>query len=225
MLLKRLVEIATCVVLCAFSSLCSAQVTFNDPPCSFRSVWLPSASGTDWVVGAVGPGATGGVRVSYRAWWCPKADGTWSPYVHKCIEGRTCLSAELIQAELTTAARSADKLAALQEAVRRYQLQPMPNEFADWNAADAAAKAALNAIKPPDRVGNDPVYVVTGKQAFPLNQDGTRSVVAIAKAPTAGETCDCTGTNKIVQFGATFCKVPSLSTTQTIVAGCSLKKP
>jgi len=69
------------------------------------------------------------------------------------------------------------------------------------------------------------IYMVTSTQAFPLKADGTRSISPIAAKPTRGEICDCTGVNRIVQYGATFCKVPSLSTTQTIVAGCSLKKP
>lgn len=79
---------------------------------------------------------------------------------------------------------------------------------------------ALNACSAPP----DPVYVVTGAQAFPLRADGTRSTTPWQTAPVRGEPCDCSGSNRLLSFGALFCKVPSLSAAQTIVAGCSVKQ-
>lgn len=67
------------------------------------------------------------------------------------------------------------------------------------------------------------IYVVTGSQAFPLNADGSRSIVPIAVPPTKGSPCDCAA-RTILQFGARFCAVTIPGITQPVVAGCSPQK-
>lgn len=221
-------------IVIALALLCSvgtanaqaAVEPFKLPDCVFKSAWTPFGTGTDWMHDTIVPASTVGVTISWWAWWCPNPDGTWWLYVHRCVEGRTCLNSAALTNEFDTAARSADKLGSLRSAIALRQAQPLPSETSDWLYAMAVASQRMQALKPaappPPAAG---VYVVTGSQAFPLKPDGTRSTTPIAAAPTKGETCDCSGANRILQFGATFCKVPSLSTAQTIVAGCSLKKP
>lgn len=227
LLLKRL--LALCLLLCA--SAAQAQATFpadqfSLPSCIHKSTWTPFGTGTDWKYGTEAPVLPTGVRVSWWAWWCPKPDGTWTPYVFRCVEGRTCLSAWQVTQELDTAMRSADRLVSLRAIITKYQTPVLTNELNDWAYAGDVARLAILPLKPAAPLPPAPgIYVVTGSQAFPLKPDGTRSTTPIATAPTKGETCDCTGANRILQFGATFCKAPSLSTVQTIVAGCSLKKP
>jgi hypothetical protein len=65
------------------------------------------------------------------------------------------------------------------------------------------------------------VFIVTGSQAFPLNPNGTRSLVPIAQVPVKGSTCDCT--NPIIQV-ARYCRVQIPGVTVAVVAGCSLKR-
>lgn len=196
------------------------QWAYEDlPDCVPKTFWTPFGTGTDWVRGAH---TEGGVTVSWRAWWCQGSDGQWRFFVHRCVEGHTCLSAYVIEQEMDAAARTPNKLTALQAVIRKYQSPPAPEHQEAWLRAGFAAIDALAPIKPAGPVVA--VWLVTGSQAFPLNPDGTRSTKAIATAPTKGETCDCAAA-RVLQFGATFCKVPSLSTTQTIVAGCTQKKP
>jgi hypothetical protein len=205
------------LLLCPF-----AAHALTDAPCVFRSFWTPMGTGTELVSGSEAPVSPGGVEVSWWAWFCPTATG-WDWYVVRCIQGRTCLTAATVSKELDTAARSADKLAALRAAMTKYQTPVLPAEQADWDFALAAARSALEKTLPatPPVIGD--VYVVTGAQAFVLKADGTRSTSPYPTAPTKGATCDCT--TKLVQYGATFCKVPNLSTAQTtVVAGCSLKR-
>ena len=228
-LFKRLC--AALLLLCAAGTVHAQATSFTLPTCIHKSVWTPFGTGSDWVHDTSAPVKATGVRVSWWGWWCPVSDGTWTPYVHMCVEGRTCLTATQVTIELDTAMRSSDRLSALRAAIQSYQTAPLANEIEDFRFALASATVAMQAVKPP---GSTPpptptptpgTYIVTGSQAFPLKPDGTRSTTPIATAPTKGETCDCSGANRILQFGATFCKVPSLSTAQTIVAGCSLKKP
>lgn len=199
----------------------SGTTGFTLPTCIHRSTWTPYGTGTDWVRGSEAPVTETGVRVSWWAWWCPQTDGTWSPYIFRCVEGRTCLSAWQITSELDSAARSPDRLAALGAVITKYQTMPLDTEVEDLIFAGAAARVALDAIKPTEPLGV--VYVVTGRQAFALKADGTRSTTPYPTAPTFGATCDCA--TKFMQYGALFCKVPDLSTAQTtVVAGCSLKR-
>lgn len=87
----------------------------------------------------------------------------------------------------------------------------------------ALMDAHLNLPAPPASSPPPAAYVVTSPPTYPLKPDGTRSFTPWPTPAKAGEPCDCT--SKVISFGATYCKVPSLSTTQTIVAGCSLAKP
>ena len=88
----------------------------------------------------------------------------------------------------------------------------------------------LNPVLTPAFCGAEPappaatttVYVVSVTQAFPLKADGTRSITLWPQPAIVGEPAD--GNVKILQFGATFCRVPRLSTaTTTVVAGCRIK--
>lgn len=200
-----------------FSTAAQAQ-TFSPPPCAPKTVFSPWASGTPWVRGFIRP-ATPGISVSYRAWWCPNADGTWSSYVHLSVDSQE-LTTDQIEAEIDAAMGAGGPLQALQMVITKFQVKPMGDEIPIWNEAVAAAKLALAATKPGPIVEQ---WVVTGSLAFPLKADGTRSITAWPLPPIKGEACDC-AIKKISQYGATFCAVPRLSTQQVIVAGCGVKK-
>lgn len=229
-LFKRLC-VAAALLLCSLAATAQSTVPiapFTLPTCIPKTFWTPFGTGTDWKYGTTTPVTPNGVSVAWWAWWCPKTDGTWGPYIFQCVEGRTCLSASTMTKDLDTAMRSADRLASLRALITQRQTPVLSSELNDWAYTSDIARIEIEAVKPPSPTPPPPAtgtYVVTGSQAFPVKPDGTRSTTPIAVAPTKGETCDCTGANRIVQFGATFCKVPSLSTVQTIVAGCSLKKP
>lgn len=192
--------------------------TFIAPPCAPKTLLTPWGSGTVWLRGSAQP-TTPGPRVSYRAWWCPKPDGTWQPYVHLSVDSRE-LTREQLEAEFDRAMSAPNPLAAIQDAVTRWQVPPAAGEVAAWIAADDLAIAALAAVKPGPIVEQ---WIVTGALAFPLKADGTRSITAWPQPPIKGEACDC-ATKKISQYGATFCAVPRLSSQQVIVAGCGVRK-
>lgn len=192
--------------------------TFTPPPCAPKTLLSPWGSGTPWVRGLVQHAGTG-PRVSFRAWWCPNADGTWSRYIHLSVE-RLELTREQIELEIDRASAATSPLAAIQQAVTRFQVAPVGAEVAAWNDAVDAAVAALAPTKPGVIVEQ---WIVTGSLAFPLKADGTRAITAWPVPPIKGEACDC-ATKKISQYGATFCAVPRLSSQQVIVAGCGVRK-
>lgn len=164
----------------------SAPVSI-DAPCIFRSLWTPTGSGSDWVHGTEQPVTRGGVSVSWWAWWCPNTDGTWRPYIIRCVEGRTCLSARAVGAELDTAARSADRLDALRAAVRKYQSAPLASELNDWDFARVAALQALEKIKP---APPGPVrWVAVAPLSVYTTQNGALARVVLGKKAPAGAAC------------------------------------
>ena len=197
--------------------ICQAQ-TFSAPPCAPKTVMSPWASGTAWVRGFIRPAAPG-PRVSFRAWWCPNPDGTWSSYVHLSVDYLE-LTREQIEAEIDAAMGAGSPLAALQQVMAKFQIKPIGDEIPIWNEAVASARLMLAATKPAPVVEQ---WIVTGAQAYPLKADGTRSITAWPQPPIKGEACNC-ATKKISQYGATFCAVPRLSSQQVIVAGCGVKK-
>jgi hypothetical protein len=68
-------------------------------------------------------------------------------------------------------------------------------------------------------------YVVTGSSAYPVNVDGTRSIVAILEKPIFGSTCDCAKKEIVSQItGARYCATSIPNVTQLVVAGCSVKR-
>lgn len=202
---------------CSLPLLAQAQ-TFSPPPCAPKTVMSPWGSGTPWVRGFI-QRTVPGIRVSYRAWWCPNPDGTWSSYAHYSVD-RLELTAEQLELELNYAMAASSPLAAIQQSIARWQVKPVGDEIPIWNEAVASALLALQAIKPAPIVEQ---WIVTGSLAFPLKADGTRSITAWPQPPIKGEACDC-ATKKISQYGATFCAVPRLSSQQVIVAGCGVKK-
>jgi hypothetical protein len=87
-------------------------------------------------------------------------------------------------------------------------------------------------VTDPDWCGPEPVppvittppgvYLATSTAAYPLNADGTRSITRWPQPAVIGETCDASVS--VVSFGVRFYRIPRLSTTQTVVAGCAVKK-
>lgn len=197
--------------------ICQAQ-TFSPPPCLPKTMLTPYGSGTAWVRGFIQHDSAG-PRVSFRAWWCPNPDGSWSSYGHYSVD-RLELTAAQIELEFQGAAAASSPLAAVQQAIARWQVNPVGDEIPIWNEAVTSAQLMLAATKPGPVVEQ---WVVTGAQAFPLKADGTRSITVWPQPPIKGEACDC-ATKKISQYGATFCTVPRLSSQQVIVAGCGVKK-
>ena len=96
--------------------------------------------------------------------------------------------------------------------------EPWPATFVPAPTCGAAPAPPANPTPPPPTA-----YVVSVAQAFGLKPDGTRSTTRWPASPTLGETCDCTV--QVIQFGARFCRVRSLSTSaQTVVAACVVKR-
>jgi hypothetical protein len=180
------------------------------------------------------------------AWWCqiaPAADGTplWrrntfvvlakhrdpvryfqaSLRVVAAADPVAQANAEITAAMVTPPAGSVDeyevqRLAwlACGEAIK----EPWPAAFAPAPTCGAAPVPPANPTPPAPTA-----YVVSVAQAFGLKPDGTRSTTRWPASPALGEPCDCAV--QVLQFGARFCRVPSLSTpAQTVVAACVAKK-
>ena len=97
---------------------------------------------------------------------------------------------------------------------------PYPAVFTVPLPANWCGTAPVPPVNPPPPPPTP--YVVSVTQAFPLRPDGTRSITLWPQPAIVGEPAD--GSIKVLQFGATFCKVPRLSTAQTtVVAGCRVK--
>lgn len=149
-------------------------------------------------------------------WVCPDVkiyDLTWikgeNP-ISECMAGWSAFS---VAPALATANQQIG-LCATAKIVNGHYTEPKHD--AAYQAGLANTRALYAAANPPAG------YVVTSTAAYPLNPDGSRSITPWPTKATLSEPCDCAV--KLSQFGATFCKVPSLSATQTIVAGCSVKK-
>lgn len=189
--------------------------------------------------------------VSGRIGWCP-ADPlpgqtigqAWQPYVHTfCFIGRTCVSSLDVWPLVDTIKNASDPVAAVRTLWATYGkpivLDADKTQLKIWYVQACKKLIAAKVMTfspdytfPPDYCGIEPTagpppgpsYIVSASQAFPLNADGTRSIAAWAVAPVKGEPCDCSPGNIIMQYGARFCRVPSLSATRTVVAGCSVVK-
>lgn len=188
---------------------------------------------------------------SAAAWWCemPLAPGatavTWKPQSkavltrYKDIAKWGAASARALAASDVLSAANAEMFAA--------EIKPLPGSLDEYEFKRLHHLACLELAKPPYPAVFDvplpanwcgvapvppavpvpnpvpvPVYVVAVTQAFPLRADGTRSITLWPQPAIVGEPAD--GTIRVLQFGATFCKVPRLSTAQTtVVAGCRVK--
>ena len=216
MKLVRTVLVAVVFLLCSlWSTLTQAQTAtmpFEPPPC-----WLvvDGGAGKGWTTLDTPAGSC------YAGWWCPTADGKWTPWRWCTIESRKTY--RLFQKWVDANAAS-DRKTSVLAFLQSIQSPPVGAEITVYNQLRQDMLQAMQANRPPDAPPVPPSYVVTGAVAYPLNSDGTRSITVWPQAPLKGEPCDCNPPNKILQFGATFCKVPSLSALQTIVAGCGLKK-
>lgn len=147
-MMRLLHGLAIALAAILFVPVASAQTTFTAPDCIHKSIWTPFGTGTDWKRDTIPAATATGATISWWGWWCPAADGSWKPYVFRCVEGRTCLDAVTLTKELDTAARSSDRLGALRTVIEKYQSQPLPSEANDWYFAGAAALQELQAIKP-----------------------------------------------------------------------------
>lgn len=90
---------------------------------------------------------------------------------------------------------------------------------AGWVPTDWCGAAPVSPAPPPPPPG---VYVVTSTAAYPLNADGTRSITRWPQPAVLGEPCDAAVS--VLSFGVRFYRIPRLSTSQTVVAGCAVKK-
>lgn len=90
-----------------------------------------------------------GRPVLVNAWWCENVNGTWSPYVHRCIEGRTCLSISSMFDELELLIDAPDKFNHIKNVVHGRTAYPDRAEMDDWEAAGFAAIDALKLTEPP----------------------------------------------------------------------------
>ena len=198
------------------------------PPC------IPGIYGVQFPGSKIEPGVQG--KAGWYAYgWCKQADG--SPLaVYLACAAIECLPWDQIGAKFGQLAVNAAKTSKEQAfggwlvANQAYVcFGPAAEQSIHPNTPRAAACAELvdlmirdwPAYTPPPTPST--AYVVTGSQAFPLKADGSRSITPWPQAPTKGQACDCA--SKVVQYGVTFCRVPSLSAAQTVVAGCSLAKP
>jgi hypothetical protein len=91
--------------------------------------------------------------------------------------------------------------------------------------ADGTPFCGLPPVAPPPPPPPVVAYVVTGSAAYPVNPDGSRSILSIATKPTLGSPCDCVAKQIIsAATGARYCAVTIPGVTQLVVAGCSVKK-
>lgn len=208
----KFLRMLVAVVLAAFSFGASAQV-FSVPDCFPKTLWTPTGTGTDWVSGSEPKVTPTGVRISWRGMWCPDGSGGWKAYVHRCVEGRTCLNVRSLEAEFHTATRTPDPLLALQNAIKKYETAPLPNELEDWRFAGAKALVELDKIKPKPsvfKVKTNPACtsVVCTRPAYTLS-NGVRGTQEVARAEV-GQECKMTrpvlasGNDFWAEFGPVF---------------------
>ena len=166
-----------------------------------------------------------------NTWICPQvpppasaasAAGFHLTYKDGFIPGAACAGGA--PAAAASAALSPDPLGVVNTFLTACQAEPTASPDRDnYVAAIKAARAKTNAMWDADHPAPVPGYWVTSLTAYPLNADGTRSIVAWPTKAVLHEPCDCS--IKVVQFGASFCKIPSLTTpAQVVVAGCGLQK-
>lgn len=135
------------LILSAASVEAIAQ-NFSLPSCFPKTIWTPAGTGSDWVTGREPKVSPTGATIVWRGMWCPDGKGGWNAYVHRCVEGRTCLDAVALESELHTAVRTPNPLEALKTAIAKYQSPPLANEKEDWYFAGVKALEELKKIKP-----------------------------------------------------------------------------
>lgn len=198
-----------CLALGLFLGSCTparAQ-TIVVPACVPKTFWTPLGTGTDWVRGSY-QRAAGAPVASFRAWWCPKADGSWEPFYHRNIESAS-VSSSAVEKALDTAMRSLDPVAALQTLVAANTYPPTPEQTDAWLGAGALALQLLDTIKPAvvtyavkanGTSTTRPVYTLV---------NGVRGTSSVGRA-TVGERCNVTrptlasGADLWAEFGPGF---------------------
>jgi hypothetical protein len=238
--------LATRLIVLAFALLALASKATAQDYCLPKSDWIP----IHLQGGVLMEGRDNVIKGDWRAIWCAsfeqRQDGAsalvWRLRTFAVLDKYKTMDATGIAVLLGQVLSSSNPVASLSAMIKAREVIPPvgSQDRFDWESLLFTACKQGVALPPipypvidnceaPIPPTSLPVstatHVVTGAQAFPLKPDGTRSITPISAAPIKGEDCDCTGANKVLQYGATFCKVPRLSTTQTIVAGCSLKKP
>ena len=113
---------------------------FSAPACWPKTTLTPTAAGTARLTGA----GTGG---QWSAWWCPRADGTWSSFRTISLDEHTP-SMRTIASQLDLALSSPDPLAALQALLRNGAVRPTPEQEPTFRALWRQADIALFANNP-----------------------------------------------------------------------------
>jgi hypothetical protein len=182
---------------------------------------LSFLSGQGYVEGDIAavPGATteGG---HCAAWWCKDSAGAWNVESHCALTSYTVGG---VMSGITSALGATDPVSALQAFADKYVVTLTdPGQINSYNCLHWAIQQQAQATKP-SAVPPPVAYWVTSTTAYPLNPDGTRSITPWPTKALLHEPCDCS--IKVTQFGATFCKVPTLSTPAlAVVAGCGVSK-
>ena len=170
-----------------------------------------------------------------NTWICPpgvpapasaaSAAGFHLTYKDGHVPGAACAGGA--PAAAASAAVSPDPLGVLNSFMIACQAEPAAStpDGDAYVAVIRAARAKTDALWNLDHPVTPPTiqWWVTSTTAYPLNADGTRSITAWPAKAQIHEPCDCA--TKVLQFGATFCKVPTLTTpAQVVVAGCGIQK-
>ena len=172
------------------------------------------------------------IKGDWRALWCQNQDGTWRLYTRAVLDKYKTLSADAIAAMAEQVWLSDSPVNTLNALIDGAAVLPPAGsqDLFDFQSLHFAACKQGVALPPTTPVTDNCVvptplpvptvlYVVTGAQAYPLNPNGTRSYTPWPVNPIKGEPCD--STVSVVSFNVVFYRVPSLSTTQTVVAGCT----
>ena len=202
-------SILIAVALAASAVSAPAQVSEITPSCVPKTFWTPFGTGTDWVRGQVKPDPAA-PATSFRAWWCPRGSGVWSAYIHLSVD-RAEFKAFDVDAALDTAARSADKLAALQDIIDQFSFLPTAAERPSWDAGKAAAWVALAAIKPPPPA---PIGTwVTPSAGTIFTYANGKLTGVTGRKSVKGATCDCASAKAVVG-STTYCAVAGAAKTE-----------
>ena len=211
------------------------------------SSWFPKGEGTAAVIYET-------ATVRGRMGWCktdqvmPAGQSAWVPWAYQyCIKSKcNSVPSNFDFFSLVDTIRSApDPVAAASSAAAQLRIAPTAAEKVDidiwWVRACTYITTPPYPVQPPggwspgyffpgDYCGTEPTpapppttqYVVTGLVAYPLTATGTKSNIAWPEKPISGEPCDASF--YVTSFNVKFYRIPRLSTTQTVVAGCGVKK-
>lgn len=177
------------------------------------------------------------------SWWCDVTVAGGSPRirVEQLIVLGKYVDLPKFGAATARVMAAQDSLAAAIAELDAAKVNPAPGSQEMYDAMRLQRLGCLGLVQstpptmflaplPADFCGAEPVppppptvqYVVTGLVAYPLTATGTKSNTPWPTPPIAGEPCDASVF--VTSFNIKFYRVPRLSTTQTVVAGCGVKK-